>query len=290
MKTFKLAIVTLGGLLFFVLNAYARSFTDSEGRRIDAELIDVREDNVILKRNGKTYAWPQAKLSLADQLYVKQWAATHTKSTARVQVRLWQRDGMGSTGTFEADNQRASAPKGPPVLSATEKKAKYKHYEVYLTNRGKEDATQLTMSYVIFLIDGSGKLIPQSDSRPVERLSPEERVTVETRGATLLSTKTVTTTLSIRNQSLRTGSDTSRSKDRFGGVWVRIYSGDQLVGEKRDLVREVEKLDPAWTGPVGKPTISIPEILSSLPLPKLPEGLPKPPVDLPKPPKPPFER
>ncbi len=276
MKAFALTL-TLTLTLFSGILAVsqARVFTDTQGRRIDAEVLDVREENVILKKDGKTYVWPLVKLSVSDQLFLKRWKATHAKTRARVQVRLWEKDGIGPSGTFEADEARAKAPKGPPILSETKQRAKYKHYEVDLTNTTREDATKLTMSYVVFLIDGSGRLIPQAGSAPVDRLSPGERARLTTRGATLLSTKTVNTRLSIHRRSVRTKKDTSRSRDRFGGVWVRVYSGDQLIGEKRDLEREVEKLDPAWTGPVGKQSISIPELLEALPLPKLPERLPK---------------
>ena len=280
MSSFRIVVIVSIALL---VAAQARDFTDSTGRRIDAELIDVRGDNVLLKRNGKTYSWPVRKLSAQDRLYVATWKATHETTSARVGIQLWEREGMGPSGVFDADNARAKAKKGPPIITKTKQRASYVHYEVILTNDTNEDVKNLTLSYVVFLIDGAGRLIPQSGSTKVERLSPKERVTKTTRGATLLSTKTVTTQLSIHRNSLKTSKDTARSQDRFGGVWVRVYSGSQIIGEKRDLARDVEKLDPTWTGPAVRPVVSIPELLKALPLPKLPD-------DLPALPKPPFNR
>ena len=209
-----------------------------------------------------------------------------------ISVRTFERDGIGETGTFDADERRADSPKGPPVLSSTRQTSTYKHYDVDLTNRAKVGAEGLRMDYVIYTISGDGKLISNADSAPLERMEPGKRATVKTRGAALIRTTTTTTTVSVRNSQLNTGSKTDRAKERFGGIWVRVYTkDDKLVGEGRDLTAEVERAKPAWKAPKkdGGPSIEegivLPEITIKPPAP--PTGSKTSP-ELPKPPKPPF--
>ncbi len=201
-----------------------------------------------------------------------------------ISVRTFERDGMGGAGTFGADDRRAAAPKGPPVISSTDQKQTYKHYDVDLTNRSRSAAKGLRMDYVIYTVSGDGRLISNSASAPVESLAAGARASLKTRGATLIRSKTTTKTVDVGpGNRVRTGSETSRSKERFGGIWVRVYAGDKLVGEGRDLTAELEKLKPAWKAPDrgGRPSteagISLPEIEIKPPRPPAKPPLPKPP-------------
>lgn len=66
-------------LLFFALTltpAYARTFTDNTGRKVEAELVAVESDTIRIRRaDGQIFTLPLATLSAADQTFVQQWQA-----------------------------------------------------------------------------------------------------------------------------------------------------------------------------------------------------------------------
>ena len=51
-----------------------RTFTNTSGKQIKAEVVDLTEDNVTLRMNGQDYPVPIASLSAADQAYLRQWS------------------------------------------------------------------------------------------------------------------------------------------------------------------------------------------------------------------------
>lgn len=51
-----------------------RTFTNTSGKQIEAEVVNVTGDQVVLRRNEKDYPVPMASLSAADQEYLKQWS------------------------------------------------------------------------------------------------------------------------------------------------------------------------------------------------------------------------
>jgi len=53
-------------LFLFCINLLplsARLFTDDQGRTVEATLVGVRGEKVVLSRNGRAAQWPIAKLS-----------------------------------------------------------------------------------------------------------------------------------------------------------------------------------------------------------------------------------
>ncbi|PHR97268.1 MAG: hypothetical protein COA78_27840 [Blastopirellula sp.] len=50
-----------------------RTFTDTEGRQIEAEVVEVTGDKVVLRMKGKNFTLPMSMLSLGDQEYLRQW-------------------------------------------------------------------------------------------------------------------------------------------------------------------------------------------------------------------------
>lgn len=67
--------------VFFVSSANARTWTNNQGRKIEAELVEVKGDNAVLKlANGQTHQVPLASLSEADQSFAKEQAAKVTEA------------------------------------------------------------------------------------------------------------------------------------------------------------------------------------------------------------------
>ncbi|MBC2595155.1 redoxin domain-containing protein [Ruficoccus amylovorans] len=69
-------------LIYFLLlslaafPAHARTWTDSQGRTMEAEAVSVGEDTVTFRKaDGGTYSFPMASLSEADQAYLKEQLA-----------------------------------------------------------------------------------------------------------------------------------------------------------------------------------------------------------------------
>jgi hypothetical protein len=72
-------------LLCFVLTltpAFARTFTDNAGRKVEAELVAVENDTIRIRRaDGQVFTLPLATLSAADQAFATQWKAKATDPT-----------------------------------------------------------------------------------------------------------------------------------------------------------------------------------------------------------------
>ncbi len=269
--------------------AEARLFTDDQGRMVEAELLGFTGVNVVLKRNGQAVQWPLAKLSVADQKFVKEWLV-ESPSSPQVRVNVWEREGIGNQGLFEAKNVGLEIPKNIPMLKSTEEKAKYRYYDLDLSNLGQVDARNLHVSYVIYVIDAANQIVDFNGSQSVEVISPGARDSLSTEAASFVRTKTTSTTLGIGFLgNLTTGTSTDRAKERFGGIWVRVYGANgEVLGEAKDLHDELERLDFRFTGTTGSGFDGLP-VLDSFEklreffekLPKLPEGLPKKPPFLP---------
>lgn len=58
-----------------IIKGEPRTFTNTEGRKIEAEIVSVAEDlsEVTIKSNGKTFTIPPTTLSLEDQEYIIDW-------------------------------------------------------------------------------------------------------------------------------------------------------------------------------------------------------------------------
>lgn len=71
-----LPIVTAGLLAAapLLLFSQARTWTNSDGQKMEAEIVTVEDDHVVFKRDGRTYNYPIGNLSDNDQTDVRAWA------------------------------------------------------------------------------------------------------------------------------------------------------------------------------------------------------------------------
>ncbi|MEM7699861.1 MAG: hypothetical protein AAF236_15810, partial [Verrucomicrobiota bacterium] len=139
-------------------------------------------------------------------------------------------------------------------------------------------------------VDASNQVVDFTGSQSIEVISPRARESRETEAATLIRTKTTNMTFDVGFLgNVTTGTSTDRTKERFGGIWVRVYGKDgELLGEAKDLHDELDRLDFRFTGSTGQGFADLPLIESFDKLRSLFEALPKPPAGLPK--GPPFQR
>ncbi|HEY1123973.1 MAG TPA: SHD1 domain-containing protein, partial [Haloferula sp.] len=68
------AALLLSGL--FLATASARVWTDTTGRKIDAEIVRVEGDQVVVNFKGKETKLPLAKLSADDRKFAEEWQKT----------------------------------------------------------------------------------------------------------------------------------------------------------------------------------------------------------------------
>ena len=230
--------------------AFARVFTDLEGRSTEAELAGVTGQDVLLRKSEVEMRWPLAKLSPADQAYVNEWQA-NPPITPKLGLQIWKKEGISPAGTF------AEEPGGPdglpniPGLHEVKKKDTFHYFAVDITNPNSTQASLLTLSYQIYVIPTSGNVIVETATGVVPSIEAKKRASLVTKA--ISTSRTKTTTLKLGTNvfgGLTTGQQSKRDSERFGGVWVRVYSHDgKIVGEAQDLAPEIERLKPSWVAP-----------------------------------------
>ncbi len=235
--------------------AAERIFTDDRGRTVEASLIGVRDGNVVLEKNGRTAEWPVEKLSEKDRVYVANWLR-EVQNTPELRVQIWEREGIGAEGLLNEERLSPYRITDIPMVRKVEEKGDYRHYDIDVHNPSTVDAPGLQVVYILYVIAPDRRVIGERGTARIDDLGAGERRTVKSRGVTYVQTKTTTTTLSGTFLGfLLVGSETERSKETFGGAWVRVYdAGGRIVGEARDLIPQLEKLDPPWVeepGPGG---------------------------------------
>ena len=264
--------------LCFCPQAQAHLFTDDSGRQVEAELVGLRGANVVLATQGVRGQWPVARLAAADQAFVKQWQSSST-AVHQVVVQMTERDGIGEKGIFKAEGEGGPAlPKGLPFGPATETKATSKHYDLQITNPATVDAGNLTVDYVLYVIQPDGSVGTNAGTQPLKNIPAGKVAKVTTEGVTSRSTKSTQLKLAISNNSISTAEKTSRTSERFGGGWVRVSGADgNVIGESKSLTPDLAKLDPPWVGAEPKSTDNVPMLKSLDGLLELLKNLPKPP-------------
>ncbi len=280
--------------------AAPRTFTDDQGKTTNAELSGVDGNDVILRRGGVAIRWPLARLSQADQAYVKEWQK-NPPTTPKLLVRLWERKGISPVGIMSvSEDSRPDLPNIPGVIEV-EKKDAFHYFDVDISNPSSTQANQLTLAYQLYVITDPGEIVTETGTQVLPSINANKVVKASTHA--ISTTRTKTTSLSVnanRQGGVSTSENRKRESERFGGGWVRVYSHDgQVVGEEKSMLPQFE--GNAWLGATlaGNPSVSnlgefdafvaefqsrlnqVQEILKTLPPPPSPPALPPPPPGLP---------
>ncbi len=64
-------------VVVFLSSGYSREFTDSKGRKIEAELLAHAGENIIISRGGKEFVVPITMFSVLDQGFIREWTAAN---------------------------------------------------------------------------------------------------------------------------------------------------------------------------------------------------------------------
>ncbi len=160
----------LGLILPAGLRAESRTFTSSDGKTMEAELISATDSTAKVKRaDGRVIAFSLSRLSAEDQDYVRNWA----KENVNFNIHIDARKKIKDSDTAKAGN--------------TKTRTKSYVYNVSLNNRSMEDAEELNVVYRVFT--GSGF---KEGSHDVSFLMEKGTEEFETVGISRTSSKTVT--------------------------------------------------------------------------------------------------
>ncbi|MDF1737575.1 MAG: hypothetical protein P1U86_00335 [Verrucomicrobiales bacterium] len=73
-------LITIGHAVVSPPTAAGREFTSTDGKKIEAQVLKVTPDAVVLERGGSNFTVPLERLTKADQTYLKKWAENERKN------------------------------------------------------------------------------------------------------------------------------------------------------------------------------------------------------------------
>ncbi|MBE2284974.1 MAG: hypothetical protein IAE77_16050 [Prosthecobacter sp.] len=183
----------------------AREFTDTQGRKLDAEILSATGDTVTLMRSGETRAIA-AKIALfseADQKFIREWAAANAKYSFDVSYtkkKLGEVKTRRNNTTYEQETWI---------------------YKISLKNREPLTVGDLRVDYWCFRKEDGGKgkgtaRVETSGSIKVPTIAGSGTVTVDT------------SEIILNKQKLDGGfyyidGSNSQQSDAVGGIAVRIF-------------------------------------------------------------------
>jgi hypothetical protein len=214
------ALVVLASMGAPYVRADIQTLTDTLGRTIKADVLSVENEKVKIKReDGQIFELPLSTLSEKSQRLLSDWAA---KSATQIPAGAL---------TIELSRGAFSSTKQDDVATITTEENW--GYSVTVSNRSFKAIENLRFEYVLFV---KPDVEPGKDSKPAPLKRSTGKSTVPLIGP---SSKTVfrTETIKIYKQKLKPGwiwgktGGSEKLRDTLYGIWLKAYSGDQLVAE-----------------------------------------------------------
>ena len=178
-----------------------RTFTNSAGKTLQAQIVNVDNDTVYLKRSdGKSFQLAINTLSTDDQAYLRDWAVKQAIHNSETVFTI-------SATPFKGSESTAN---GLVHWSAG--------YKVKLANQTTLHLLNPTIQYILFNLRLNASTLKTTGSTDLKEVPANEAVTFDT--------KTVNVT------QYGTGSGEHYMINKPVGIWVRVYdSNQQLVQE-----------------------------------------------------------
>lgn len=235
-----LAVVSLIGMGLAPISQ-GREFTDSQGRKIEAELVGFSGNSVIINRGGKEFPVPVTMFSLEDQEYIKAWI---TENPGQARFRFG----------FYADLDRedgVTQGKAPGSMIDDKLKVIPYKYEMIVYNKGIAPVEGVEVRYEIY-IDNYVDVVGNRMTR------------MAVGGAKVGKLQTIAG--KIDNLSIpangrhdferifntefyidRDGGKTDEAAiDKVIGVRIRVYHGDKVLGEHAEAKDDHRMADVSW--------------------------------------------
>lgn len=245
--------VAIGMCLLLSLSlAMGRTFTDTQGRAVEAEVLGLEGDTVMLSVKGKPVKLPIAQLSVDDQAYLKEWALN--PPPPRIHVALFEREGMRKSSP---PANQGGAPFAPERLDTNfgrdkTQKEEHQHFQIDLTNQSLHASGPLTVRYKLYVRQNNGEYREQAGQIQSNPIAPGKREvhhsdSISTRDTKTVTRSTFTETTYDRNApggfttDTKYRKSTSRTNESFGGIWVVVYQNGQQVGEAKSMTDDLKK-------------------------------------------------
>ena len=233
-------------------SAEMRTFTDTQGREIEAEILTVSGSKVTLKlANGKTYTIPVSKLSKDDRFFVEVWADLDKKGEGE------KTEGTGPmipdrvNYRFELEVNKERIKKGDKTrVDRGEYKLDEWIFKVELENRSRVDLEGLEMSYRIYVDTKASAKLGSLEEPPkvyggrvkVDPVDDGDSVLVKTGPAKLME-------LQLDGDFVFNDGSRNKLDDDLEGVWIKVWHGEKKVAEYKTSNSTVKEAKWADTEP-----------------------------------------
>ena len=215
-----------------VLRSETRTLTDVMGRTIKADVVEVQQDTVKIRRDdGRIFEMPLNTLSERDQAELKAWAAseaTKPKANVPVAVNVQMSRAKFDTESITKDVTLVGGDVVKKGQTITEEKW---GYGVMITNQANEPLNDLHVEYLLFAtIDD---LHAKGNKEGLRRKNYRTKLDpIAAKGRLDFRTETVSAFKTKFNGNIRSvESGASTSRETLYGIWLRLYRGTELVYE-----------------------------------------------------------
>jgi hypothetical protein len=209
--------------------AQQRTFTDTTGRQIKAEMLGVEGDTARIRReDGQVFAVPLAKLSEEDRQWVEAWRklSPEQKKAGKLEPKLASAEDI----EVKTRRNRLSSEKSNDV--ATVQKEERYCYVVTVKNNGRYPTKELRAEYRIYWKDNFSSEQSAKNADMSSKAGDGEVGVIPAFGQAEFETKSIPIS-SVRLKEGWVWSDGSRrvEKDSVYGLWLRVYAGEEIVKE-----------------------------------------------------------
>lgn len=193
-----------------------RTFTDVEGRTIQAELLSATTTEVRLRRDdGRVFDLSRSRLSDSDQKYIDDWITERAFSFGDLEVSAW-RVRLGAKRT--------------QTRSSLKSKEQW-CYKMKLANKSRSNFKNLSINYRVFYREDD--IREGKEEPPLKRA--EGRISTGNLAAgddVQLQTEAIALSVSqLRIGWKYSGTGKRRVEDSLEGIWFRVMSDERLIKE-----------------------------------------------------------
>jgi hypothetical protein len=194
----------------------SRTFTDSKGQKITAEIVSVQDSTVTFSIKGKQFPYPISKLSESDQKHIQAWAALQSHGT----------DGKV---TIEGKKKREERIKTKAANKTVVREDWV--FEITVSNDSSDNLKGLELRSRVYKWNAQ----VGGDKEELEVVTSKQEITELAGGDKKSSYKIPLVSLytTVLDGTYSDGSS-PKKEDRLEGAWVRLYQGDKLLGEFKD--------------------------------------------------------
>ncbi|MGH8016756.1 MAG: hypothetical protein ACREIA_00430 [Opitutaceae bacterium] len=203
-------------LLIPCARAEMRTFTDTKGRTITAEVVDMTVSTIRIRRDdGRTFEIAKDTLSKEDQEYLAAWELKRAFVFGGVEIRARR---------VRLDSDRR-------LSNSRKKKEETWCFKVTVTNESRANLDGIVAEWRVFYINDSPReekdeleLKRKQGSVPLGTLEPGDETEFQTSALEL-------ETIQLRPGYFYTDTDRRTIKDAIEGVWIRIVQGREILAE-----------------------------------------------------------